>query len=175
MKNTYFLKVIERKDEEAYLNYIKTWENEPKIVPFSSGLRGRTFEAFLTDLELSNKGLIEPFRFVPDQTFILVDEENVIFGALNLRFYLNEHLYQTGGHIGYGICPNNRAKGLGTLMLKLGLEKAKSMGLTSVLITVNQENLASKKVIINCGGVLENILTFPNETIERYWISLMAV
>jgi predicted acetyltransferase len=175
MKKTYSLRIIERKDEQPYLEYIKTWENEPKIIPFSSGLRGRSFEAFLTDLDLSNKGLIEPFRFVPDQTYILVDENNVIYGALNLRFYLNEHLYQTGGHIGYGISPIYRGLGLGNLILRLGLEKAKSIGLSRVLITVNQENEKSKKVIIKHGGILENILTLPHETIERYWISLMAV
>lgn len=175
MLKQYSLREINLEDKDAYLKYIESWNQEVRIVPFSSGLRGRTFEAFLSDLERSKKGLIEPLKFVPDQTFILVDEFNHIYGALNLRFYLTKGLFETGGHIGYGIGPKFRGLGLGNLILKLGLEKAKEIGLQSVLITAVKENEHSNKIIINNGGVYENSIQFEGSTYLRYWISLMAV
>lgn len=172
MQKALKLKTITIEDKETYLIYVDGWKDEPKIIPYSSGLRGRTFEVFLSDLDKSYKGIINPERFVPDVTYILVDENNHIYGALNLRLYLNKHLYETGGHIGYGIHPKYRKLGLGTLILKLGLKKAYEYGIKDVLITCLNDNEASKKVIKHNGGILENILVFDHETVERYWIHL---
>ena len=43
-----------------------------------------------------------------------------------------------------------------------------------VLITCMKDNIASKKVIINNGGVYENEIVYPpnDKVLERYWIKL---
>jgi predicted acetyltransferase len=170
MTANYRLRSITKEDETCYLNYINLWENEDLIIPYTARLRGRTFNAFLCDLELSKKGLFNPEHLVPDETYILVDQDEVIYGVLNLRLYLNERLFHYRGHIGYGIAKTYRKQGLGTLILQLGLMEAKKHGIDSVLITTNPENTGSKKVIKNCGGILENIVTLNDEVIERYWV-----
>lgn len=48
-------------------------------------------------------------------------------------------------------------KGYGTLLLKLGLEKAKELGLKDkVLIICDDDNIGSYKIIEKNGGILEN-------------------
>lgn len=117
---------------------------------------------------------LKPGR-VPQTTYWLVDAGKFI-GEISIRHYLNDALKTIGGHIGYGIRCSEWGKGFGTKILKLGLKKAKLMGLEKVLITCNDDNYGSAKVIENNGGVLENILEIENEgkTIRkrRYWIEL---
>ena len=61
-------------------------------------------------------------------------------------------------------------------MLALALKEAKKMGLKRVLITCDDINYGSAKVIENNGGVLENIVenNIDGEIIHtrRYWIDL---
>jgi len=61
-------------------------------------------------------------------------------------------------------------------MLSLALKKAKQMGLNRILITCDEDNIGSSKVIENNGGVLENIIenSINGNKIytKRYWISL---
>ena len=90
-----------------------------------------------------------------------------------MRHDLTEYLLNYGGHIGYSIRPSARLKGYGTEGLKLGLKEAKNLGISKVLITCNIKNMGSSKVIENCGGVLENIVTCPKgNVIKRYWINI---
>ena len=81
-----------------------------------------------------------------------------------------------GGHIGYGIKYSKWNLGYGTKMLSLALKKAKQMGLNRILITCDEDNIGSSKVIENNGGVLENIIenSINGNKIytKRYWISL---
>ena len=52
---------------------------------------------------------------VPDSTFFCLDEErNMMVGAVNIRHYLNEALLLNGGHIGDGVRPSERRKGIAT-------------------------------------------------------------
>ena len=61
-------------------------------------------------------------------------------------------------------------------MLSLALKKAKQMGLNKVLITCDDDNYASAKVIENNNGKLENIVQnlIDGKIIQtrRYWIEL---
>lgn len=43
---------------------------------------------------------------------------------------MNEQLVIGAGHIGYGIRPSEREKGIGTQMLALAIEKSKKLGIT---------------------------------------------
>ncbi len=170
MSKSFRLRTITANDELRYMDYIQKWGEESSIIPYTARLRGRTFEAFLSDLELSRKGLLDPWNLVPDETFIMVDDTETIYGVLNLRFYLSDILFRFYGHIGYGILPDFQNKGYGTFMLQLGLTEASKRGLDSVLITTSIENIGSQKVIEKCGGVFENTVENEEELINRYWV-----
>jgi predicted acetyltransferase len=85
---------------------------------------------------------------------------------------LNEDLLNIGGNITYEIRPSERRKGYGKKMLELALIEAKERGLDKVLITCDEDNIASKKIIEANGGVQDT--PFFKEGMRatklRYWV-----
>lgn len=80
--------------------------------------------------------------------FWLVDDElNYFIGEITIRHKLNEVLERYGGHIGYGVRFSEWGKGYGTLMLELALVEAKKLGLSKVLITCDDKNIGSARVM----------------------------
>ena len=55
-------------------------------------------------------------------------------------------------------------------MIALALEKCKELGIGSVLMVCDRENVGSEKSIIKNGGVLENEVVVDGVTYRRYWI-----
>jgi predicted acetyltransferase len=113
-----------------------------------------------------------PAGWVPDSTYWLVDNDKTVLGRVSIRHRLTEKLTQRGGHIGYYIRPAYRCKGYGTLICKLGLEKARELGIKRALITCDKTNIASNRIIRKNGGTLENEVwdEESKETFCRYWI-----
>ncbi len=110
---------------------------------------------------------------VPDTVcFCLDTERNRFVGAVNIRHYLNDPLMRCGGHIGDGIRPSMRGRGLGTKMIALALAKCREMGIERVLMVCDANNPASAHTIQKNGGILENRTVEKGEEIERYWIDL---
>ncbi|MEK7618834.1 MAG: GNAT family N-acetyltransferase [Patescibacteria group bacterium] len=112
-----------------------------------------------------------PAGFVPATTYWLVDGTEFI-GHAYIRHTLNEHLLNFGGHIGYAIRPSARTKGYGTKILELALPKAKELGIDRVLVTCDESNIGSRKIIEKNGGVLENSIPGENGPKLRFWITL---
>ena len=107
----------------------------------------------------------------------LVDAETHAFlGEISIRHTLTPALERYGGHIGYGVRFSAWNRGFGTLMLRLALEKAKAMGLTRVLITCDDDNLASARVMEKNGFALydkvENSIDGQHILTRRYWKTL---
>ena len=94
-------------------------------------------------------------------------------GAVNIRHYLNESLLLNGGHIGDGVRPSERRKGIATKMIALALDECKKLGMEKVLMVCNKENIGSAKSIQNNGGILENEIEVDGVVVQRYWINLI--
>jgi len=116
------------------------------------------------------KGLDLPEGFVPASTFWLVDN-NKFIGHVNIRHKLNEKLSKVGGHIGYAIRPSERRKGYGSQILALVLSKVSELGIKHALVTCDNDNLASAKIIEKNGGVFQDKELVDKVTIKRYWIN----
>jgi predicted acetyltransferase len=93
-------------------------------------------------------------------------------GAITLRRQLNAFLLQAGGHIGYGIRPSARGRGVATWALRSVLPQASALGLGKVLVTCDDTNPASARVIMKAGGVLEDVRPTDLGLTRRYWITL---
>ena len=93
-------------------------------------------------------------------------------GAVNIRHYLNEALLLNGGHIGDGVRPSERRKGIATKMIALALEECRKLGIEKVLMVCDKENIGSAKSIQLNGGILENEVAVDGIVEQRYWISL---
>jgi len=87
---------------------------------------------------------------------------------------LTQHLMREGGHIGYDIRPTKRNQGYGKKNSRVCIIKSKSIGIARALVTCDETNLASKKVIEANGGVFENsvLLGINRSRKFRYWITL---
>jgi len=81
-----------------------------KIIPYAiRRIDYHDFEYYCDHLEVKDAG----GSLVPDSTYFCLDEErNMIVGAVNIRHYLNELLLLNGGHIGDGVRPSERRKGI---------------------------------------------------------------
>ncbi len=143
----------------------KTWGFEKALDDFPAYVRK------FTDYR---QGLNLPDGWVPDSTYWLVDNNKTILGRVSIRHRLTEKLTHRGGHIGYYIRPSARCRGYGMLICKLGLEKARGLGIRRVLITCDKNNIGSNKIIQKNGGILENEVwdEEDKEMVCRYWIDL---
>lgn len=108
---------------------------------------------------------------VPASYWWIVDGKTYL-GAISLRHVLNDKLLEAGGHIGYGVRPSARGRGVATWALGATLDRARERGIDRVLITCDDDNLASAKTIERNGGVLEDTRDTWLGLARRYWITL---
>ncbi len=84
-------------------------------------------------------------------------------GSIGIRWQpgtssLPEHVL---GHIGYAVVPWKTGLGYSKLALRLMLHRAQDEGLKYVEITMDPENIASRKVVEANGGVLFERFQYP--------------
>jgi predicted acetyltransferase len=66
-----------------------------------------------------------------------------------------------------------RRKGYATQLLTLALEKTLELGINKVLVVCAATNIASKKTIVNNGGVQDKDFNVEDgKTIYRFWIEV---
>jgi predicted acetyltransferase len=119
-----------------------------------------------------SEGIDIPDTWVPATTLWYIDNGHYI-GHIDIRHRLNPFLEQFGGHVGYAVRPSERKQGYGHKMLELALPTIREIGLSLILITCDEGNVASKKIIERNGGSFENKLTDDQGTVKlRYWIRL---
>jgi predicted acetyltransferase len=106
-----------------------------------------------------------PEGHVPATNLWLVDSGDYL-ARIAIRHRLTDRLRQAGGHIGYDVRPSARRRGFATTMLRDALPVARGLGLTTVLLTCDVGNVASRKVIERAGGVLED----QREEKWRFWV-----
>ncbi|GGA77854.1 GNAT family N-acetyltransferase [Ornithinibacillus halotolerans] len=156
--------------EQEHCTYIDEW-GQNRLIPSSLNLEGyQSYSEFIAELDKRKKG---DGKWLPFSSYFLVNDDNRILGMIDIRHELNDFLYRIGGNIGYSVRPTERKKGYATLALKLGLEKCRDLGMKEVLITCDQDNIGSAKVIINNGGVEAHSETDSDGTVKRrFWIYL---
>lgn len=133
-------------------------------------------EDWLQFLKLKSHSATCPAPFVPDSTFMCIRRrDDRLVGMVNIRHELNDWLLHYAGHIGYSIRPDERGKGYAKEQLRLALDVCRGMGLARVLLTCDESNLRSRRVIQACGGLYEDSRIKPgaeDEPLRRYWINL---
>ena len=171
-------KIILVKPDLSYADEIIKYKEESlkesPIINGSAGLdRFSSIEIWFEELKKRSNEDTVPEGLVPSSTYLGVREkDNYIVGMIDIRHYLNEYLTQVGGHIGYGVRKTERNKGYAKQMLKLALEKCKELKIKKVLITCDEDNIASEKVILSANAKLEDIRNIDGENKKRFWIDL---
>ena len=171
-------KIILVKPDLSYadeiIKYKKESLAESPIINGSAGLdRFSSIEIWFEELKKRSCEDTVPKGLVPSSTYLAVREkDNYIVGMIDIRHYLNKYLTQVGGNIGYGVRKTERNKGYAKQMLKLALEKCKELKIKKVLITCDEDNIASEKVILSANAKLEDIRNVDGENKKRFWIDL---
>lgn len=92
-----------------------------------------------------------PGGWVPSDEFWIVDDD-LVLGECGVRHRLTPELWQLGGHIGYIVDPAYRNRGIATLALRECLKVLAAIGVAEALVTCDDTNAASARVIEKCGG-----------------------
>lgn len=136
-------------------------------------VEGMSFARYLEVLEEQERGIRLPSPHHVPSTFLLAFLGDRVVGRTSIRHRLNERLERLGGHIGYAVVPEFRGRGYATAILRKSLVLVRDhLGLDRVLVTCDEGNMASRRVIEKNGGVLENVATGPDLPVpkRRYWI-----
>ena len=171
-------KIILVKPDLSYSDEIIKYKEESlkenPLINGSAGLnRFSSIEDWLEELKKRSSEATVPEGLVPSSTYLGVREkDNYIVGMIDIRHYLNDFLKQFGGNIGYSVRKSERNKGYAKQMLKLALEKCKDLKMKKVLITCDEDNIASEKVILSAGAKFEDIRNVDGENKKRFWIDL---
>ncbi|MFD6396705.1 GNAT family N-acetyltransferase [Nocardia sp. NPDC060249] len=98
-------------------------------------------------------------------------EDDRVLGGIALR-HGDGDLVRRVGHVGYGIRPSARRRGLATWALGEIIAEARVAGMDQVLVVCAADNLGSVKTIERCGGVLESIQDTELGPARRYRITV---
>ena len=113
-------------------------------------------------------------QWLPGRTFWMWD--GAFCGSINLRYQLGtEDLPpHVSGHIGYAVVPWKQRRGYATQALHMVLPVAREIGLARVLVTCDDDNVASRRVIESNGGVFARAVPNPDRPDGRklcFWIA----
>lgn len=173
--NELCVRPLQLSDQESFLKAIQECACD-HVTPYTFAFHvdyTHDFTKYLRLLEDWSQGKNLPERFVAN-TFLVGVVGDTIVGRISVRHELNEFLATIGGHIGYVVIPSERKKGYGTSLLSLAKPFIAALGLSSVLVTCDDDDTASIKIIESNGGVFENVV-YDNDSMKmkrRYWIAI---
>lgn len=142
-------------DVYAFLQSLPANENG-----FMNSAVGQTYAEYRTWLvkqaEDARKTEIEDGWRVPQGTWwFFVDGKPV--GVAKLRYFLTDKLREECGHLGYAVAPDARGHGYAAMMVNEIKPIAAAKGIDSMLVTVHNDNPASIRTALKCGGVIERV------------------
>ena len=148
--------------EKSYLSYIQELGGTERY-PFTLDFEFDDFSALVTRLNNCSLGIDLPDDQVPHTTFWLVENGEIV-GVSSLL----------GGHIGFGVRPSARGRGVAKELLRQTLREAGQLGISEVLVICLKDNIASSRVIRANGGRLESEYSAPeySSLLQRYVIPI---
>lgn len=157
----------QKRHEQLFKNYVNEFflHGETAIPGDGSCSLYNSFEEWLNFEQTLHEEKNLPDGYVGATTYFVI-EDNQMVGTVNIRHYLNDALLKRGGHIGYSVLVSKRRQGIATAILKFAVNECAKMGIKRILVTCNENNIASKKTIEKCGGHFEN----KYKDTLRYWI-----
>jgi predicted acetyltransferase len=130
------------------------------------------YAAFLRLLDDYRHGRGLPPNVAPS-SFLFAFEGARIVGRASIRHALVPPLGEIAGHVGYAVLPDARGRGCATEILRQAIAFAHAeLGLDRLLVTCDDDNAASIRVIEKNGGVYAD--TWHDASLRRpkrrYWI-----
>lgn len=169
------LRFLTINDEKEFMSALRAQWGDFVFAHYWESIAKENFEYYVNMLPDCAKGKYIQEGHIPFSLLFAFNEKNELVGRSSIRHSLTDFLLKVGGHVGYGVVPKHRQKGYATEILKESLEyiKKELPGIDRVLVTCDEDNVASRKTIIKNRGELENILTLPDKKRKmRFWIPI---
>jgi predicted acetyltransferase len=108
---------------------------------------------------------------VPFTTLWLVAGPRFL-GRITLRHDIPPELALQGGHVGYAVRATARGQGYGQMMLEMARPVLRRLGINPALITCDDDNHASIRIIEKAGGKLQDTVDVAGAArpVRRYWL-----
>ena len=134
------------------------------------GMHGRAgYASWLVMLMRQAREDVARYGMNPNEIYLMMDDEDRLYGFGQLRVVETEDVMTWAGHIGYSVPPDKRGNGYATIMLRLLLDMAFERGLEQVLLTCDTDNLASQRVIEKCSGEFDGFYLVRPYHKRLYW------
>lgn len=104
-------------------------------------------------------------------TFRWIVEAGRVCGGIALRHESAQDV-DVLGHVGYGLRPSARGRGLAAVALQEILGVAKARGMNRVLLACFVDNVSSVRTIERCRGVLDRTVVTAQGEVGRYTINI---
>lgn len=114
---------------------------------------------------------VSRLRALPAARMWWIVEGDAVLGGIALRTVTNDKVLRLG-HIGYGVRPSARSRGVATWAVGALLPRARAAGLSRLLLVCLDDNVGSIKTIERHDGVLEKVVDDGHALVRRYWIEL---
>ena len=154
----------------SYIEFAKQLEKEGNKERFSLDEAKKDPNAYIENmkiLETENCKTIMSY-LVPTTILWLIEDNNEVIGRLSIRHNLrNDFLKKFGGHIGYAVKPEYRKQGIGTYLLTEGLKFVEKIAIPEVLITCDEVNIPSRKIIEQGGGKYINKIYNEGSKVDK--------
>lgn len=150
-----WLKELCKEDEIIFTQFEREYKSQcgAEKIPFSLNPENLTFDKFYECVRQLRYPSTCPQGYVPAVNYLVFNDDKVV-GGINLRYRNNDFILKVAGNIGYGITPKERGKGFATEALTLCLFEALKFGLDTVVLTTDNDNKISQKVIEKNNGKL---------------------
>ncbi|HUX03806.1 MAG TPA: GNAT family N-acetyltransferase [Acidimicrobiales bacterium] len=114
---------------------------------------------------------VSRLQSLPSARMWWIVEGDLVLGGIALRTATTDNVLRLG-HVGYGIRPSARGRGVGTWAMGALLAHARAAGLSRLLLVCLDDNVGSIKIIERHAGVLEKLVDEEHGLVRRYWIDL---
>ena len=140
-------------NKKLYEMYQNIPEEEVGSINKLYGVSYKEFESICKNM-INEETIINEEIHTTTKRFILF-VNFIPVGGVGIRTTLNDFWVNKGSQIYYKIRKSERGKGYGNLILRLALSEAKKLNFSRIRINCNNDNIPSKKVIINNGCIVD--------------------